>query len=155
MMPPHSQIDQPHAQVRKDHPMHLRHTLAACLMAATVIALPSSAFALTPQQQPTVTAQPDAGAKTYPIDQIVTATVHDAWLLSGKNEDEFFNICEQLAVFSAQKRGLTLPDSAAAGRRMGQIIKTRAKADHDQLLYSIVDQAVRTLATKPTTPPAQ
>ena len=31
---------------------------------------------------------------------------------------------------------------------MGMMIKTRAKADHDQLLYAIVDQAVRTLGVK-------
>jgi len=74
--------------------------------------------------------------------------VHDAWLLSGKNEDAFFDIVEQLAQLSAQKRGLTLPDTAAAGRQMGLMIKTHAKTDHDQLLYAIVDQAVRTLGVK-------
>ncbi len=69
---------------------------------------------------------------------------------SGKNEEAFFDIVEQLAQFSAQKRGLRLPDSAAAGRRMGMMIKTRAKADHDQLLYAIVDEAVRTIGVKAT-----
>lgn len=83
------------------------------------------------------------------MDQIVTATVHDAWLLSGKNEEAFFDIVEQLAQFSAQKRGLVLPNTAAAGRQMGVLIKTRAKADRDQLLYAVVDQAVRTLGQKP------
>ena len=38
--------------------------------------------------------------------QIVTASVHDAWLLSGKNEEAFFDIVEQLAQMSAEKRGL-------------------------------------------------
>ena len=109
----------------------------------------SNLRASTPQQSE-VTAHPqtDADDKIYPIDQIVTATVHDAWLLGGKNEEAFFDIVEQLAQFSAQKRGLVLPDTAAAGRRMGMLIKTRAKADHDQLLYAIVDQAVRTLGVK-------
>jgi hypothetical protein len=112
--------------------------------------MPAFALQAPAQQQPSVTAHPqtDANDKTYPMNQIVTATVHDAWLLSGKNEEAFFDIVEQLAQFSAQKRGLTLPDSEAAGRRMGLMIKTRAKADHDQLLYAIVDQAVRTLGTK-------
>src|ERR1700733_3087396 len=109
----------------------------------------SNLRAFTPQQ-PEVTAHPqtDAGDKIYPMNQIVTATVHDAWLLSGKNEEAFFDIVEQLAQFSARKRGLVLPDTAAAGRQMGVLIKTRAKADHDQLLYAIVDQAVRTLGQK-------
>ena len=128
--------------------------LAASLLAAASLCMP--AFNLkasaAQQQQPEITAHPqtDANDKTYRMDQIVTATVHDAWLLSGKNEDAFFDIVEHLAQFSAQKRGLILPDTAAAGRRMGMMIKTRAKADHDQLLYAIVDQAVRTLGVKAT-----
>jgi hypothetical protein len=128
--------------------------LAACLLSAASLCMPALNLkaSAAQQQQPEVTAHPhtDANDKTYPMDQIVTATVHDAWLLSGKNEEAFFDIVEQLAQFSAQKRGLTLPDSAAAGRRMGMMIKTRAKADHDQLLYAIVDQAVRTLGVKAT-----
>jgi hypothetical protein len=130
--------------------MKARLLLAISLLAATALSMSASGVQTPAQQQPSVTAHPqtDANDKTYPMDQIVTATVHDAWLLSGKNEEAFFDIVEQLAQFSAQKRGLTLPDSEAAGRRMGLMIKTRAKADHDQLLYAIVDQAVRTLGTK-------
>src|SRR6202790_4784358 len=129
--------------------------LAASLVAATSLCMPAlnlKASAAQEQQQPGITAHPPPGAndKTYPMEQIVTATVHEAWLLSGKNEEAFFDIVEQLAQFSAQKRGLSLPDSAAAGRRMGMLIKTRAKADHDQLLYAVVDEAVRTLGVKPT-----
>jgi hypothetical protein len=90
----------------------------------------------------------EANHKTYPLDQIVTASVHDAWLLSGRNEAAFFDIVEQLAQLSAQKRGLTLPDDAAAGKRMGEMIKKKARADHDQLLYVIVDEAVRAVGTK-------
>ena len=129
--------------------------LAASLVAATSLCMPAlnlKASAAQEQQQPEITAHPqtDANDKTYPMEQIVTATVHEAWLLSGKNEKAFFDIVEQLAQFSAQKRGLSLPDSAAAGRRMGMLIKTRAKADHDQLLYAVVDEAVRTLGVNPT-----
>jgi hypothetical protein len=94
----------------------------------------------------------DAGDKVYPLDQIVTASVHDAWLLSGKNEEAFFDIVEQLAQVSAEKRGLSLPDNAAAGKRMGEIIKEKARADHDQLLYVIVDQAVRAVGARATAP---
>ena len=132
--------------------MKVRLFLAASLLATTSLCMPVFSLQASAAQQPQVTAHPqvDANDKTYPLDQIVTATVHDAWLLSGKNEDAFFDIVEQLAQFSAQKRGLILPDTAAAGRKMGLMIKTRAKADHDQLLYAIVDQAVRTLGTRPT-----
>jgi hypothetical protein len=64
----------------------------------------------------------------------------------------FFDIVEQLAQLSAQNRRLSLPDNDAAGKRMGQIIKEKARADHDQLLYVIVDQAVREIGTKATAP---
>ena len=132
--------------------MKVRLFLAASLLASTSLCMSAFSLQASAAQQPEVTAHPqtDPNDKTYPLDQIVTATVHDAWLLSGKNEDAFFDIVEQLAQFSAQKRGLTLPDTAAAGRKMGVMIKTRAKADHDQLLYVIVDQAVRTLGVKAT-----
>ena len=133
--------------------MNPRPLLAAALLAATVtfsLAAPPP----TPQQQPEVLAHPkvDAKDKVYPLDQIVTASVHDAWLLSGRNEEAFFDIVEQLAQISAEKRGLSLPDNAAAGKRMGEIIKEKARADRDELLYVIVDQAVRAVGTKTTAP---
>ena len=130
--------------------MKVRLFLAVSILAATFLGMREPNLSASTPQQPEVTAHPqtDANDKIYPIDQIVTATVHDAWLLSGKNEEAFFDIVEQLAQFSAQKRGLVLPDTAAAGRRMGMMIKTGVKADHDQLLYAIVDQAVRTLGVK-------
>ena len=127
--------------------------LGAALLAATAtfsFAAPSPR----PQQQPEVRAHPkvDANDKVYPLDQIVTASVHDAWLLSGKNEEAFFDIVEQLAQMSAAKRGLSLPDNAAAGKRMGEFIKEKARADRDELLYVIVDQAVRAVGAKTTAP---
>lgn len=75
--------------------------------------------------------------------QILTATVHQAWELSGENEANFFEIVKELAEISARNRGLVLPDNTAAGRRAGQYIKEQAKADHNQLLYAIVDKAVQ------------
>jgi hypothetical protein len=131
--------------------MNPRALIPTALLAATFsLAAPWPG----PQQQPQVVAHPkvDANDKVYPLDQIVTASVHDAWLLSGKNEEAFFDIVEQLAQLSAEKRGLRLPDNAAAGRRMGEIIKEKARADHDQLLYVIVDEAVRAVATSATAP---
>jgi len=143
--------------------MNFRRTLSIAALASATCVLPACTQASHPGPDKTaqVSSHPqvDPTDKVYPMDQIVTATVHDAWILSGKNEEAFFDIVEQLAQFSAQKRGIQLPDTAAAGRRMGLMIKTQAKADHDELLYAIVDRAVRTLA-KPTvkkvvTPPAR
>jgi hypothetical protein len=79
-------------------------------------------------------------------DQLLTATVHQAWVLSNKNEANFYEMIEQLADISAKNRGVSLPESAAAGRRMGEYIKRAASADTDQLLYAVVDKAVVMIA---------
>jgi hypothetical protein len=88
-------------------------------------------------------------APNFTIDQAVTCSVHDAWVLGGKTETGFFAIVEAEAELSAQKRGLVLPDNATVGKQFGEYIKTQAKMDHDQLLYAIVDRAVRKYGTKP------
>ncbi len=87
------------------------------------------------------------GTQKWSTDQLLTSTVHQAWLLSGKNEATFFEMVTQLADISAKNRNLQLPESAAAGRRVGQMIKIAAKADTDQLLYAVVDAAVRKVGT--------
>ena len=81
--------------------------------------------------------------------QLITATVHQAWALSSKNEANFYEMIEQLADISAKNRGVSLPESAAAGRRMGEYIKRTASADTDQLLYAVVDKAVVMIAKTP------
>lgn len=75
--------------------------------------------------------------------QLVTSTVSQAWHLSGRNDEEFFDMVQQLATISAKNRGLVLPDNKAAGERAGQYIKQMAKSDRKQLLYVIVDKAVQ------------
>ncbi|HVJ05588.1 MAG TPA: hypothetical protein VM578_07935 [Candidatus Saccharimonadales bacterium] len=93
------------------------------------------------------------GAKpTWTTEQLITATVHDAWLLSGKDEATFFEMVATLADISAKNRGITLPDTKEAGEKMGEYIKTTAKADTDQLLYAVVDKAVMMTAHKGPTP---
>lgn len=44
-------------------------------------------------------------------------------------------------MISSQNRNLTLPETAEAGQKVGEEIK--AKADHDELLYAVVDDAIR------------
>jgi hypothetical protein len=83
----------------------------------------------------------------WTTDQIITATVHQAWLLSGKDENNFFEIVKELAEISARNRNLVLPDNPEAGKKAGAYIKKHAKADHDQLLYAIVDKSVRMTGT--------
>jgi hypothetical protein len=122
---------------------------------ALSLALASAATLTMSAQQPAApTITPSAAANstadhTWNTEQILTCTVSDCWQLAGKNEATFFDIIQQLAGISAQVRGLTLPDSAEAGKRTGEYIKAKAKADHGQLLYAIVDAAVRHVGTKP------
>jgi hypothetical protein len=82
-------------------------------------------------------------AQNWTIDQVVTDTVSDAWHQGGETEAGFFAIVKTMAQVAAQKRDVALPDSSEAGRRMGQYIKQQARLDHQQLLYPIVDKAVR------------
>jgi hypothetical protein len=114
-------------------------TLAAATMAATA-----------QQQKSPVTITPSADSAAphnWTPEQILTCTVSDCWQLAGKNETTFFDIIQQLTQISAQTRGLTLPDDAAAGRRTGEYIKAQTRTDHGQLLYAIVDAAIRKVGT--------
>ncbi len=85
----------------------------------------------------------EADEVKYSTTELIPLTVHQAWLKSGKNEDTFFDMVTQLAELSAQNRGLELPQTVAAGQRVGEMIKLMAKKDTDQLLYAVVDAAVR------------
>jgi hypothetical protein len=121
----------------------MKHRYAAVLW--VVALLPCVAIPAIGQQTSSAT-EP---APTWTIDQAVTCSVHDAWELGGKNEAGFFAIVKALAELSAQKRGLVLPDKETVGHEFGEYIKTQAKTDHDQLLYVIVDRAVRKYGTAP------
>lgn len=126
--------------------MKLFRTISAGVLAAGLL-LPVSTLA---QQAPITTATSGAktpGPQTWTSDQLLTSTVHEAWLLSGKNEATFFEMVTQLATMSAQKRGLALPETEAAGRRFGELVKANAKLDTDQLLYAVVDKAVKKIGT--------
>jgi hypothetical protein len=115
-------------------------TLASAMLAAT---------AQQPKSPVTTTPSADSAAPhNWTTEQILTCTVSGCWQLAGKNEATFFDIVQQLTQISAQTRGITLPEDAASGKRAGEYIKTKAKADHDQLLYAIVDGSVRWVGKK-------
>ena len=120
--------------------MKNRHAAILLIAAMLPMTIPVSG-----QQAPSSST---ATAPTWTIDQAVTCSVHDAWELGGKTEPGFFAIVQALAELSAEKRGLILPDKETVGREFGEYIKTQAKADRDQLLYAIVDRAVRKYGTK-------
>lgn len=118
----------------------------------------ASGLMVNAQQQPVkspVTITPSAtsqGPHSWTTEQILTCSVSDCWQLAGKNEATFFDIIQQLSEISADHRGLTLPDDEAAGKRTGEYIKEKAHTDHGQLLYAIVDAAIRKVGTRPATP---
>ena len=120
---------------------------------ALCLTLVAATLTATAQQQPkspaTIIAPPGDSNEphNWTTEQILTCTVSDCWQLSGKNEETFFDIVQQLAEISAHTRGLTLPDDAEAGKRAGEFIKAKARADHGQLLYAIVDASVRKVGT--------
>ncbi|MDR3750792.1 MAG: hypothetical protein P4K94_04825 [Terracidiphilus sp.] len=120
----------------------MRTSLKGFLIAAALCS-PTALFAgvLIQDQKPSIS----AGAQTsdIPVDEIVTKTVHEAWIASGRNEDKFFAMVQQCAELSAKNRDITLPDTAEAGERFGAWIKKEARKDPDQLLYVVVDRAVR------------
>jgi hypothetical protein len=121
-----------------------RIVLGLTLAAATLIE-----NAQQPKSPVTTTPSADSNAPhNWTTEQILTCTVSGCWQLAGKNEATFFDIVQQLTAISAQSRGITLPEDAAAGKRAGEYIKMKAKADHDQLLYAIVDGSVRWVGKK-------
>lgn len=125
--------------------MKMWQSIAGIVMAAS-LCLPAVAAAQTAQD---ATTQAGAGdTATLPIDQLVTKTVHEAWIASGRNEDKWFAMVQQLAALSAQNRGITLPDTQEAGSKFGDWIKKESRKDPDQLLYAVVDHAVQYVGKK-------
>jgi hypothetical protein len=121
----------------------MKNRYAVVMWVATLMALIASP--VRGQQTPPPAEPPPA----WTIDQAVTCSVHDAWELGGKTETGFFAIVKALAELSAQKRGLVLPNKETTGREFGEYIKAQARTDRDQLLYAIVDRAVRKYGTPP------
>ena len=90
----------------------------------------------------------DGATHSWTQEQLLTSTVHEAWVMSGRNEDQFFEMVKELSALSAEKRGLTLPEDQAAGVKAGNWIKKSARRDPDQLLYAVVDKAVSKVGVK-------
>ena len=129
------------------------HRATACVLIGASITMAAMAlYAKTeaPIAPPSATGQ--AATPNWTTQQLLTSTVHQAWVLSGRNEATFFEMVRTLAEISASNRGVSLPDTKAAGEQMGEYIKNAAKADTDQLLYAVVDKAVMMEAGKRPTP---
>ncbi|ADV84654.1 hypothetical protein [Terriglobus saanensis] len=118
--------------------MKILQAVAGLALAGALVTVPVHAQA--PASVPVATQ--DAGRDVSNSD-LVMMTVHEAWLASGRNEDRFFDMVKRLAEMSAQKRGLALSETEAAGSKAGDWIKKQARKDPDQLLYAVVDSAVK------------
>jgi hypothetical protein len=123
-------------------------TAAAALTLSAVSARAQDAGQKADRDQQSISDAESSAPHNWTSDQIITATVHQAWILSGKDETNFFEIIKELAEISAHNRNMMLPNDPAAGRRAGAYIKAQAKADHNQLLYAIVDKSVQMTGTK-------
>lgn len=122
-------------------------TSAAMFLAAMMAVAP--ALSVAQDMKPSINGPtPADDVSKMPIDKMLPLTVHEAWLASGRDEDKFFSMVKQMAEFSAHKRGVTIPESAAAGQKAGAEIKRQARKDPDQLLYAVVDSAVVTITAK-------
>ncbi len=123
--------------------MRIRFFSIAPMILALLSCRPAFSQQGSPSLAPSSAAAQTAATPTWTNDQLLTSTVHQAWLLSGRNEATFFEMVTQLAEISARNRNLSLPENADAGRQVGEMIKAAAKQDTDQLLFAVVDAAVR------------
>ena len=121
---------------------------AAAVMIVGLVSVPVIAQTAATQPEKSISAPADGTTHSWTQEQLLTSTVHEAWLLSGRNEDQFFEMVKELSAVSAQKRGLTLPDDQQAGVKAGNWIKKEARRDPDQLLYAVVDKAVAKVGVK-------
>ena len=135
------------------NPRRRIRTLMLCFVVAATLSLGAIPVVAQQSAQPSspVNIKPEANeapeTHSWTIEQLLPLTVSEAWQMSGKSEDKFFDMVQDLAAYCAQKRNLSLPASEAAGQQAGEYIKQQAKLDHDQLFYAVVDQAVRKVGT--------
>ena len=130
--------------------MHIKTVFGGCALAVALTILPAG-FCAHAQDAAASQSEP---AAAVPVDQAVTMTCRQAWQAGGRTKEGFFAIVEELADLSAKNRDVTLPEDKAAGQRAGEWIRTQALRDPDQLLYAVVDHAVRYSIRKGAATPA-
>jgi hypothetical protein len=113
------------------------------LVLAVLSAAANGTISLYAQAPPSQASGQPAASHSWTMEQAVTSSVREAWALARKTDEGFFEIVQALAELSAQKHGVTPPDTEAAGTKAGNWIRKEAKRDPDQLLYVIVDHAVQ------------
>lgn len=125
--------------------------ISAALAALLTVVLAAVVLANGVVQTPAPAAQ-GAGPATYERNwttcELLTLTVAEAWQRSGQNYEVFTDMIEELAAISVDKRGIDVPNNEKAGNEIGEMIRARAEADPDQLLFTVVDSSMRDYAAK-------
>jgi hypothetical protein len=113
------------------------------MVLVTVLAIGAASVtaALGPHMNAFVSAR--AGAAEVPV----TLTVREVWARSDENYERFVVVVRSMAMMSLEKRRLHLDASREAGLEIGKAVRAEAQRDPDQLLYAVVDAAVRQYTT--------
>jgi len=75
---------------------NMRLIAAGAVMAGLISVVPAMAQAGAVQSGQSISAPADGAAHNWTPEQLVTSTVHEAWVLSGRNEDQFFEMVKEL-----------------------------------------------------------
>lgn len=126
--------------------------LSACAPTCAPVCAPASAgVSAGVGAGPATTCVPAATAAVtpmacYPTQQLLTATVAEAWQMSGQNYSVFGDMVQRLVTIDAQKRGYNIPNTETAGHDIGALIRRRAETDPNQPLFAAVDAGLRDYA---------
>lgn len=110
------------------------------------------------------TAQPASFVAPSPADEatpdwtqpeVLTATVQQAWEMSGKSRPEFNKMLNQTMALVMANRGLTVADTKEDGMRLGQILRGDIESHPNDLLYTVVDRSMRQMMAEKPAAPAQ
>ena len=123
--------------------MKMRHLLTS-LVIIMAAAIAAAVDAQAPAAKAAVNAPPALTAV-----QALPLTCAQAWIASGKSYAQMRAIVIELAKVSLVNRELTLPNRREAGLDAGKGIAADCTADPSALLFAVVDNHVRRLATRP------
>ena len=123
--------------------MKMRHLLTS-LVIIMAAAIAAAVDAQAPAAKAAVNAPPALTAV-----QALPLTCAQAWIASGKSYAQMRAIVIELAKVSLVNRELTLPNRREAGLDAGKGIAADCTADPSALLFAVVDNHVRPLATRP------
>jgi hypothetical protein len=96
--------------------------------------------------RPAAAVAPPGTSTVHAAEKVLPLTCLQAWVESGKSYPHLMATVKTLARVSLANRDLTFPNSRDAGLDAGRGIAEDCKADHNALLFAIVDKHVRRVA---------